>query len=96
MSIKEIFDARTTVIVVMLSLVLIMLIVDFFIFMDAKYQIGLYNEKRLENCLLLECDVTPLGKVECKTLVSASDLDGVLPSMLYIEGNGSDIFAETT
>jgi hypothetical protein len=76
---------KGTIIISFIVLVLIVsLFSSYFAFLNAKHEIGKYNERVIENCLLLDCDIDFWGNVECRSLVSAYNLTNFSTDYIYI------------
>lgn len=58
----------------MMFLLIILLLINAYFYLEIRHKIADYNRDVIQDCLLLECHVTAWGDVECETPTLASDL----------------------
>lgn len=66
-----------TIFLCMLALVLAALVVSIISFAQARQEIAQFNKSQIEQCYILECDITPFGDVECRQ-AGIPDVEGLV------------------
>lgn len=51
----------------------VMLVICTYTFIEAKKEVARYNQGVMESCLMISCDISPFGDLDCKTLESATN-----------------------
>ena len=67
---------RFVVVMTALFMVIALLVYNMGLYVAVRREIGEHNQKVIQDCLLLKCDVTPFGDVRCETTQHASDIVG--------------------
>lgn len=79
-------DWKFTLIIALMTFVIMMLFLVIFTFIDAKREIAKYNEKAIEACYILECDITILGDMSCKTTYAPASMNITDSYFIKIDG----------
>lgn len=72
------------IIMLLLMFILVFLVISIYTFMQARDQLAHYNKDAIHNCYMLDCDILPFGKLQCRQ-VGISDMVDV-KDMVHIGG----------
>lgn len=72
----------------MMCFLAILMFILIFSFTEAKKEIAKYNEKAIESCYILECNISAFGDLECKTTYAPVSMN--ITDSYFIKINGGN------